>query len=114
MHTVMARISKALSSFRFNSNRLVWLREKAAAFSYLAAVCGVVLAIISASSGEREPKYKGQTLTYWLKKLRRPSEDESSTAIRQSAQMRSHGLQSGLSMNLQRPNSVCSTLPKAA
>jgi hypothetical protein len=53
-------------------------------FLILVAVCGVALTILLASSGEREPEYKGQTLTYWLKKnFDDPSEDESSTAIRQ-------------------------------
>jgi len=50
----------------------------------LVAACSVVLTIFLASSGEREPRYKGQTLTYWLgKSFDRPSEDEASTAISQ-------------------------------
>jgi hypothetical protein len=53
-------------------------------FLILVAVCGVALAIILASSGEREPGYKGQTLTYWLGKLSQdPSENEALTAINQ-------------------------------
>jgi hypothetical protein len=53
-------------------------------FLILVAVCGVVLTITLASSGEREPKYKGQTLTYWLVKLSHDaSEKEALTAINQ-------------------------------
>ena len=56
-------------------------------FLLLAAVCGVALLIVFTSlSGEREPEYKGQTLTYWLGKLAEfPSnpENEGLIAIRQ-------------------------------